>query len=524
MAKRASPKTKRASPKTKRGGRKTGGSPRAKRGGRKTSSVLKNHFSGLAAKFSGMTKEFSTELSTLAKRFSGKFDAVIEKISAPAAAFVRLDPRRRRIVLPFVALGVGFFGYMILVATAPKTEPSENRERVWSVAAQNIERVTYVPRIRAFGELRARRQIDLRAQVAGEVVKTSPIFEDGTRVAAGDILLEIDPFNYDTTLKETEAQLKGAQAVLAERKATMRQAKGNYNRAKELVKKGTVSKKTLDDRATDFTIHKARRDQQQAIVDRRKVLRDRAKRDLENTKLVAPFDAHIGNIAAREGRVLNQNDRVATLSDANEFEIRFNLSDAAYGRFLARNADVIGQKLDAVWALGTQRVTLKAVIRRVGASISQATRGVDVFAGVEGALPSNARGGAFVTIDLEAQPVRDVVIVPRRAIYGGNKVFVVINQHLQPRELVKFVDLGNEFLVSEGLEAGEQILITRFNEAAPDVRVKVVDVIDLVNETETTKDAESNKDVESNERHDDADDTDDADDVDDRDGTDERDT
>ena len=157
------------------------------------------------------------------------------------------------------------------------------------MAAFNVERVTYVPHIRAFGELRARRQIDLRAQVAGEVLTTADKFENGARVSAGDVLLQIDPFNYEAALRDAKARLKGAKAVLAERKASMALARNDWQRAKKLAEKGTVSKKTLDDRTTDFTIQKARRDQQQALVDSAMVTRDRALRDLANTKLTAPF-------------------------------------------------------------------------------------------------------------------------------------------------------------------------------------------------------------------------------------------
>ena len=172
---------------------------------------------------------------------------------------------------------------------------------------------------------------------------------------------------------------------------------------------------------------------------------------------------------------MNPSDRVATLSDADAFEIIFNLSDADYGRFLARNADIIGQQLAAVWALGSQSVELQAEIARVGANISQSTRGVDVYAAVHGAVPSNLRGGAFVTIDLQALPVPDVMVVPRQSVYGENQVFVVVEGRLETRRLEKFIDLGDVLLVSEGLAANEKLLITRFNEAAHGVSVKIID-------------------------------------------------
>ena len=156
-------------------------------------------------------------------------------------------------------------------------------------------------------------------------------------------------------------------------------------RAAQLFKKGTVSKKTLDDKNTDVTIKAARAEQQQSVVDRINVQVKKAKRDLANTKVVAPFSGYLANINAREGRVLNPNDQVGTLLDSDNFDVVFNLSDAEYGRcFLERNSEVVGRPVNVVWQIGGERIELVAEIERVGAQISQTTRGVDVFARIVG--------------------------------------------------------------------------------------------------------------------------------------------
>ena len=276
-------------------------------------------------------------------------------------------------------------------------------------------------------------------------------------------------------MEEAEAQLKGAKALLTERKASVRLAYQDLKRARQLFEKGTVSKKTLDDRSTDHTIKKARRDQQQSVVDRLAVQVKRAQRDLDNTKVVAPFDGYLTSIAAREGRVLNPNDQIAVLFDADNFEVVFNLSDAEYGRFLQRNAEIVGRPLAIVWEVGGERIELAAIIKRVGAQISQATRGVDVYAEVEGRVPSNLRGGAFVMVELTAQPIPDVMPIPKDAIYADNQAYRIVAGRLEPVVLSDFIDDGERILLRSGLQAGDQLLLTRFNEAAPGVAVKVME-------------------------------------------------
>jgi RND family efflux transporter MFP subunit len=383
--------------------------------------------------------------------------------------------RLRKIAMPLLVLMGGFFGFSMLVATKPQTKPAENREITWSVAAQKVAYEIYQPRISAFGELRPRRRVNLRALVSGEVVATSAGFEDGAQVSKGDVLLEIDPFTYENQLADARAQLKGAKAVLKERQAAAKLARQEKARAQKLFKKGTVSQKTVDDKNTDATIRAARAEQQQSAVDRINVQVKKAKRDLANTKVIAPFSGFLANITAREGRVLNPNDQVGVLLDSDNFDVVFNLSDAEYGRFLERNSEVIGRPVNIVWQLGGERIELKAEIERVGAQISQTTRGVDVYARIDGKLPSNLRGGAFVTVELLAQPVPDVMAISKDALYGDNTLYLIENGRLTRKTIADFIDDGAQVLLRSGLNVGDMVLMTRFNEAAPGVAVKVVE-------------------------------------------------
>ena len=395
--------------------------------------------------------------------------------SPPEGGGGRLRALLRRLPLPLIVLTLGVCVFMLLVATRPETKPVENRERVWNVAGKAVAYEIYEPRITAFGELRARREVQLRAQVSGEVISTEATFENGALVSRGEVLLRIDPFNYETRLDEAKAQLKGAKALLTERKASANLARQDMKRAQELFKKGTVSKKTLDDRKTDYTIKKARRDQQQSVVDRQTVAVKRAQRDLDNTQITAPFDGHVANINVRSGRVVGPNEPLAVLLDASAYEVVFNLSDAEYGRFLARNSDVIGRVLEVQWTVGSQKMKLQAEIERVGAQISQSTRGVDVFARVIGDIPSNLRGGAFVDIVLNAQPLPDVMVIPKDAVYDGNRIYVAENGRMAERRLTNPIDLGRHLAIRDGLAENEIVVLTRFNEAAPGVAIRLTE-------------------------------------------------
>lgn len=382
--------------------------------------------------------------------------------------------RRKRYFMPVSVFVFFVFCFVVLVVSKPQTKPVEDRQQVWSVSAQRAQLGTSEPRVNAFGELVPRRKVNLRALVAGEVVATSPVFEEGARAEKGEELLRLDPFNYENALADAEAQLRGGRALLIERKAALDLAKVETERAKTLREKGTVAQKYADDRNLDLAIAESRYQQQLASVDRLKVLVKKAKRDLENTVVRAPFDGHLSDLNAREGRLLGLNDQLATISDATSFEVRFNLSDVQYGRILESGAELIGRPVDVMWRIGGEEIKLLARLTQVGAQISQNTRGVDLFAQVEGDIPPSLRGGAFVTVVLRGAPVEQVIEIKRDALYGDNRVYVIMNGRLQSRTIEIIGETDETVFVRSGLADGEQVLLTQFNEAAPEVAVKVV--------------------------------------------------
>jgi RND family efflux transporter MFP subunit len=382
--------------------------------------------------------------------------------------------RQQRYFTPAAVFGAFVLVFILLMVTKPQTKPYEPVQRVWAVSAQTVKFEDVKPSFTAFGELAPRREVNLRALVAGEVVSTSAKFEEGALVEAQDELLQIDPFNYQNALADAAAQLRGGAALLKERKVALDLAKVEYERAEKLIAKGTVAQKYVDDRKLELTIAESRYVQQQAAVDRLEVQVARAKRDLEHTTVRAPFAGHLSNVAAREGRLLNLNDQVATISDATAYEVRFNLSDAQYGRFIEAETALIGLPVKVVWHIGGQEIELLAELTQVGARISQSTRGVDLYARILSDIPATLRGGAFVNVVLEAGAVENVVEVSRDALYGDKRLFVIVNGHLQARNVEIIGETDDTILIQSGVAEGEHILLTRFNEAAVDVAVKVV--------------------------------------------------
>ena len=145
----------------------------------------------------------------------------------------------RRGGVPLLVLFVTVALIALLVATRPRLVPEPHAERVWPVKSVAISRQSLRPQLALFGEIVAGRRSELRARVAGPITQIGRNFREGGLVAAGELLLEIDPFHYRTMLAERRAQLHEAEVRLD-------QLQREYRRIEALYVDHTVSERDRD--------------------------------------------------------------------------------------------------------------------------------------------------------------------------------------------------------------------------------------------------------------------------------------
>lgn len=374
-----------------------------------------------------------------------------------------LSPLPEKARLPVSIISGSVLFYALMVVTNPKTKTFEPREQSWDVRAHSVVFGATIPEFKSFGEVMAERNIFLRALVDGEVISVSDDLHEGAFIKKGEKLLTIDPFEYENALGEAKAQLISAEASL-------KMSRQDYERAEKLFEKGTVALRYLDEKKTDLTVKRAN-------VDRLKIVVRRAQRNLDNTKVVAPFDAYVSKVTVDEGRLVNRNDHIALLSDASSYEIRFNLSDSEYGSLLSTQTHILGQPVIALWKVGNKEISLEGSVKYVGARIDPSIRGVDVIADVKDVGNSQIRGGAFVEVIMQGNKLNNVASIPEDALFTDNEnvefVYVITNNRLEVRRVKSLMKVGGNILISEGVLDGENVLTTRFTEAAEGVLVNI---------------------------------------------------
>ncbi|MCG8494009.1 MAG: efflux RND transporter periplasmic adaptor subunit [Sneathiellales bacterium] len=407
-----------------------------------------------------------------------------------------------KILLPLLILAIGGGGFAFLVATKPVEKPVPAQERSWNVAVLPVELKSRAPQLNLFGTLTPSRDVELRALVAGEVIKVSDKLKEGALFEEGEVLIEIDPFDYEAALAEKKASALEARSRLTELQATERSDRAslardkeilaldirNVERSEKLAKKGNISDKALDDaksalsrqrqqveqRTAQLEIQRARIGQQRAVLERLEVGIKRAERDLTNTLLVAPFSGYVSQIEAELGKRIDARDKVARLVDASELEVQFHLSNMQYGTLRATKDGIIGRKIEVHWKTGEKTHIFKGTIARLGSEITADTGGIEIFAVLEqGEAISDVRAGAFVDVVLFGDTYLDTLEVPEHALFDGNIVYVVKDGRLEPRRVQVAYNNGTSLLVTGEIRNGDKMVVTRFAEIGPGIKVEV---------------------------------------------------
>ncbi len=411
--------------------------------------------------------------------------------------------RRRavKIALPLVILatGLAFAGY--LRATRPPLERNSVEERVWVVSAAEVRITDVQPELNLFGEVVAGREVELRPLVAGRVIEVGDGFVDGGRAVQGQLLVAIDPFTYEMNLAERAAQLTEAdskvdeyeteieaeKSLLARDREQLKLHEREGRRRESLRKKGSGSQKAVDDsrlvlnqqrqqvivRGQSIARLGARIEQQKAVRERMRVGLARARRDLEETRLTAPFDGFLVEVNTAVGKMVGTGDRLARLIDADWLEVRFHVSNDEFGR-LVEAGGVAGRDAAVIWRTDARDFVFPATIERVTSEIDAASGGIDVFARIKNTdLDTLLRPGAFVEVRLRDRVYRDVVRLPETALHNRDTVYVVADGRTDARRVEFVARAGNDILVRGALKPGERVVTTAFAEIGPGVRVAV---------------------------------------------------
>ncbi|TWA77682.1 membrane fusion protein (multidrug efflux system) [Azospirillum brasilense] len=351
-------------------------------------------------------------------------------------------------------------------AAGGQPAPGPAEVAVATIQPQSLSVTTELP-----GRTAAFRVAEIRPQVSGIVLKR--FFTEGGDVKAGDQLYQIDPATYEANLAVAQADIQKAEANLQ----AARNKAGRYN---DLVKNSVVSKQDYDDAMAALK-------QNEAQLAAAKAAYNLARINLDYTKVFAPISGRIGKSAVTEGALVtaNQATALATVQQLDPIYVDVTQTasqlmqlrhDMESGRIRPAEPGKIPVSLflHAAEAPYPQRGELQFS----DVSVDPGTSSVQLRA----VFPNPNQEllpGLFVRARVEQGVAENALAVPQEAVQrgpdGSARVWVVGDDNkVNPRTIKTERAINNAWLVSDGLKAGERIVVEGLQKVKPGGEVKPV--------------------------------------------------
>ncbi|OFW86970.1 MAG: hypothetical protein A3B66_01635 [Alphaproteobacteria bacterium RIFCSPHIGHO2_02_FULL_46_13] len=219
----------------------------------------------------------------------------------------------KKVIISVIVLalaGGGTYFYM-------SKEPSSKSADGFTIATASIGSIESL--VTAQGTLEPKTYVDVGAQVSGQIKKLHVAI--GDNVKAGDLMAEIDSKTYESVIAGDEAQLAQLEAQKQEKQATVAQAQRDMNRNKNLVSAKAISKSVYDQSQTDYEVAKAQLAAIEAQIKQQQSTLEKDKTNLTYTKIFAPFDGTVVDLAVKEGETVNANQTTPTIGRVANLDV-----------------------------------------------------------------------------------------------------------------------------------------------------------------------------------------------------------
>lgn len=356
-------------------------------------------------------------------------------------------------------------GAAAIIAIIFSTEPEASRsgatkETAMLVEISTAEQGNFVPTIQATGTVQPSQDIILSSRVSGKVVDRSENFIPGSYVKKGEVLLQIDPSDYENALRQAESELRQAKSDLQLEMGLQEAAKKEYQLLDD----------TLAPMNKALVLREPQLESAKSQVASAEVSVEQAKLELQRTTIKAPFDAYILNRNANIGSLVAPGQDLGRLVGIDHYwvETSVPLSKLKWLDFSdkagSEGSEVLIRNRTA-WEEGETR---SGYLFRMLGSLENQTRLARVLVEVPDpiAIESKNEGkpmliiGAFVETRIKTKPLQNVVRLNRDYLRAGETVWVKQGDSLSIRDVnIQFQDADYAY-ITEGLEGGEEVVTT----------------------------------------------------------------
>ncbi len=315
-------------------------------------------------------------------------------------------------------------------------------DKAIEVMVQSASVKSLTTNIEALGTLRAKESISLTSNETKKITRIN--FEDGQRVAKGQVLVEM------TSREES--------ALLEEARFNADEAKKQLDRVQELAKRGAASQSLLDQRIREYEAARARYNATESR--------------LKDLILLAPFSGVVGLRQTSVGALVSPGDEITTLNDDSVMKLDFTVP-AIYMRSLAVDLPIVAKSRDL------DGKEFQGKVFSIDNQIDEVTRSIKVRALLDN-KNHELKQGMLMLVDLKAR-VRNALVISESALVplgSNNFVFVINTQDGKTKVDRRQIQIGERLPgaveVLKGLEPGDKLVTHGLQKIRPGQVVKVM--------------------------------------------------
>ncbi|WP_324752133.1 efflux RND transporter periplasmic adaptor subunit [Roseovarius sp. Pro17] len=401
------------------------------------------------------------------------------------------------LILMSLTLGIlAYAGYILNASVqarlARTPDAGVREEREFAVKVVLAQPQAIAPTLIAYGEVRSRRTLELRAKASGTIVELAEAFDEGRQVEAGQLLVRIDPADTQSARDRASSDLMDARAEARDAARGLDLARDELTAARDqadLQERALQRQRDLGERGVATTAAaetaelaaaaargavltrrqavasaEARVDQAATGTVRAEIALAEAERRLADTSITAEFAGALADVAVDQGALVSNGERLASLIDRSALEVAFRVSTSQFARLLDQNAQLRRAPVTAVLEASGTRLIAPGSITRASAAVGEGQTGRLVFARLESA--QGLKPGDFVTVEVAEPVLENVVRLPATALGADGAVLALdADTRLEPLAVTLIRRQGDDVLIraAEGSPplAGRQIVTQR---------------------------------------------------------------
>lgn len=380
--------------------------------------------------------------------------------------------RSLKVILPIAALLMAAVASWAVFALRPKPEPQASVAAIPEVSVLRVEPQTLRLNVVSQGVVTPREEIDLVSEVAGKVVQTHPALVAGGFFNANDLLLTVDPRDYDYAITAAQARIAEAKRVLIAEQAQVEQAHSEWQALGE-------------GEASELALRKPQLAEAQAKLQAAQADLAKAQLDRGRCELRAPFAGRVLTKQAGVGQFLPAGAVVARIYASDKAEVRLPVSSEQLAFLnlplaLPHSDSSQWPKVTLSAELGGSQHQWLGRIVRSEAAVSEDSGQWYLVAQVnQPFLPIANRPplvkGLFVHAEIEGAERSDLYRLPRSAVSPTQTVKLVnAEQKLEIRTVEILRGEAESVVIKSGLQTGERVVVSELPMAIAGTPVKVL--------------------------------------------------